>query len=105
MAGKTVTITWPDDTEVIDRLDRIEKAIAAIQQKETGMATQADIDAFTQRLTDATQAIQQELATLQSANPSLDLSSLNNAVASVESLEPPPASDAPATGAPATPTS
>ncbi|HEY5201347.1 MAG TPA: hypothetical protein VIJ31_10610 [Acidothermaceae bacterium] len=63
------------------------------------MSTQADIDALTTALTADDAAIATEIAALQAANPSLDLSALQAAVAATAALV--PAATAPA--APAAP--
>ena len=81
---------WPwtpvqTDPAVLSRL-------TALEQKEKGMATQADIDALKQRLSDVFTNIQAEIQSLQQANPSLDLSGLTDSVTALESLEMPPAS-------------
>lgn len=46
--------------------------------------TQADVDALTKSVSDDVAKIQAEIAALQSANPALDLSGLQNAVASLD---------------------
>lgn len=93
---------WAREMEhrIITRLERF-----------TIMATQAEIDAVTSGLADLKSkldaddsAIQQEIASLQAANPSLDLSGLQSAVsdlsASVDATTAlVPAPDAPAPGA------
>lgn len=90
-----------DNTEVLARLDAqgkqltaIQQSLKAIQAKEKTMATQDDINALSDRLGAAVSAIQQEISDLQAANPTLDLSGLQDKVAAVEGLELPPAAPA-----------
>lgn len=59
-----------------------------LKRIETKMATQADIDALTTALTADDAAIATEIAALQAANPSLDLSALQAAVAATAALVP-----------------
>lgn len=74
------------------QLEPIIEALGVIRAKltylEANMATQADIDALTTALTDADAAIQQEIAKLEAANPSLDLSGLKAAVDATAALVP-----------------
>jgi hypothetical protein len=103
-------IHWPEwpvpgNTEVLSRLDAIQRQLTAIQQKERTMATQADIDALASRLSTAVQGIQTEIETLKSQaaqqGTSLDFTSLERQVSAVEGLEmPPAATDAPPADAP-----
>lgn len=61
-----------------------------LRRIENTMATQADIDALTTALTADDAAIAQEIAALQAANPALDLSGLQAAVAATAALVPAP---------------
>lgn len=66
-----------------------------LDRMELKMTTQADIDALTTALTSDDAAIAQEIAALQAANPNLDLSGLQAAVAATAALV--PAATAPVT--------
>jgi hypothetical protein len=91
---------WP-----FSRNPSLQAQITALSKKVGLMATQADVDALTARLAaldtrakNAVAAIQAEIAKLQTANPSLDLTGLTAAVSNLESdataaegLESPPA--------------
>jgi hypothetical protein len=56
--------------------------------------TQADLDALTASISADVTAIQAEIAALQAANPNLDLSGLQAAVASLDATANPPAPSA-----------
>lgn len=72
---------------------------ARLNRQEHDMATQQDLDNLTAQLTAADQGIQAEIAALQAANPTLDLSGLQAAVQATADLV--PAAPAPAEPAPA----
>ena len=82
-----VSVTY-DTWVILDTLNHLERIL---------MATQADIDALAQRLTDATSDIRQDLADLKAAHPELDLSALEGKVDQLEglALENPPATPEP----------
>lgn len=57
------------------------------------MATQEEIDALTQTLTDAVTRIQAEIATLEANHPDLDLTGLKAEVEAVGNISPPKAEE------------
>ena len=56
------------------------------RMEDTLMATQADIDALTTRITGAAADIRADIQALKDANPDLDLSALESKVAGLEGL-------------------
>ena len=66
-----------DTWVILDTLNRLERIL---------MATQADIDALTSRITAAAADIRADIQALKDANPDLDLSALESKVAGLEGL-------------------
>ncbi len=64
------------------------------------MSQQSELNDYVNRLGTAVTSIKQEIADIQAANPSLDLSGLKSAVSDVEGLEPPVVTPPPVTPAP-----
>lgn len=63
--------------------------------KEAAMATQADVDALTRRISDGVTNIRADIQAIKEANPDLDLSALERSVDGLDTLaaenpEPPP---------------
>lgn len=81
--------------QLTEALAHLERQILAVEKKNTTIgealvATQADVDAITANVQTAVTNIQAEITALQQANPSLDLSGLQGAVATLDAIAPTP---------------